>query len=33
MSEIMNFMIVGGAAWVAYMRGIAALKKRSGMRL
>jgi hypothetical protein len=33
MSEIMNFMIVGGAAWVAYMRGIAALKKRSGMRM
>lgn len=29
-SEIMNFMIVGGAAWVAYMRGVAAMKKRGG---
>lgn len=30
MSEIMNFMIVGGAAWLAYMRGIAAIRKRPG---
>jgi hypothetical protein len=33
MSEITNFLIVSGAAWVAYMRGIAAVKKQSGLRL
>lgn len=32
MSEIMNFLIVGGAAWIAYMRGIHAIKKESGMK-
>ena len=31
MSEIVNFLIVSGAAWVAYMRGIAAAKKQSGI--
>lgn len=31
-SEILNFMIVGGAAWIAYMRGIRAIKKESGIR-
>ena len=30
-SEIMNFMIVGGAAWISYMRGIQAIKKESGI--
>lgn len=29
-SEIVNFMIVGGAAWLAYTRGIAALRHRAG---
>lgn len=33
MSEIMNFMIVGMAAWVAWMRGIAALGKQSGVKI
>ena len=32
MSEILNFMIVGGAAYVACMRGILALKRESGFR-
>lgn len=30
-SEIMNFIIVGGAAWIAYMRGIQAIKKATGI--
>lgn len=30
MSEIMNFMIVSGATWIAYMRGFAAVRKQSG---
>lgn len=29
-NEIMNFMIVGGAAWLAYTRGMADLRRRSG---
>ncbi len=29
-SEIMNFMIVGGAAWLAYTRGMVDLRRRSG---
>ncbi len=29
-SEIVNFMLVAGAAWVAYMRGIAAVQQRLG---
>ncbi len=33
MSEIMNFVIVGMAAWFAWMRGIAAARKRSGVEL
>ena len=28
-SEIMNFMIVGGATWVAYMRGMHAVNRES----
>lgn len=32
MSEITNFIIVGGAAWVAYMRGVHAVKKESGIK-
>ena len=32
MSEIVNFMIVGGAAWVAYMRGIAAVQHQSRVK-
>jgi hypothetical protein len=32
MSEIMNFMIVGGVAWVAYMRGVHAVKRESGLK-
>ena len=31
-SEILNFLIVGGAAWIAYMRGILAIKKDAGIR-
>jgi hypothetical protein len=31
MSEIMNFMIVGFVAWFAYSRGMAAVKKQSGI--
>jgi hypothetical protein len=31
-SEIMNFMIVGGVAWVAYRRGITAIQKESRVR-
>jgi hypothetical protein len=31
-SEIINFMIVGGAAWIAYMRGIQAIKQESGIK-
>ncbi len=33
MSEIMNFMIVGMVAWFAWMRGIATVSKRSGVKL
>ncbi len=29
MSEIMNFMIVGGVAWFAYMRGVKAIQRQS----
>lgn len=32
MSEIMNFMIVSGVAYVAYMRGVHAVKKESGLK-
>ena len=31
-SELMNFMIVGGAAWFAYQRGMTAIHKRSGRK-
>ncbi len=31
-SEITNFVIVGGAAWIAYMRGIQAIKQESGIK-
>jgi hypothetical protein len=31
MSEIMNFMIVGFVAWFAYSRGMASVKKQSGI--
>ena len=32
MSELMNFMIVGGVAYIAYWRGMQAIKKESGIR-
>lgn len=32
MSEITNFIVVGGAAWVAYMRGVQQVKKEIGMQ-
>jgi len=32
MSEILNFMIVSGVAWVAYMRGVHAVKRESGLK-
>ena len=32
MSELMNFFIVSGAAWFAYSRGMAAVKKQSGIK-
>jgi hypothetical protein len=32
MSEIMNFVIVSGVAYVAYMRGVHAVKRESGLK-
>jgi hypothetical protein len=31
-SEIVNFMLAGGAAWLAYARGIAAIQKASRVK-